>query len=489
MKSYYEEKDFKIFNGDSLEILKTLKENSIDAIITDPPYGLTSITKRFGKENSADTKYGKDGSFSRLSKGFMGKLWDGTGIEYNIDLWKLCLKVLKPGGYLLAFGGTRTFHRIACAIEDAGFEIRDTLMWLYGSGFPKSHNIGLAIDKKNGVKSKVVGKIRGAGSTGKNLAGNDTFVAKNQNEDGTHDVKIAQNKYAGYGTTLKPAYEPIIMARKPIENTVAENVLKYGVGGLNIDECRIEFGKETDNRVGTKAVNTSHNGFWNKDWSNGSTQMYKDNGRFPANVITDGSDEVKANMPNTKSNGGNLSTYDFKDSEKGSLSFGQNNKILQRLETDYIAPNDEGSACRYYYCAKASKKDRDEGLDEFEETQTTDGCIRSNKETARKFGANSGLRHNSHPTVKPTELMQYLIRLVAPNGATILDPFAGSGSTGKAVMFENRERHKDYKFIGIELEKEYLPIIVARIKYAKYKYEYDELKKNKEKGYTQTKLF
>lgn len=430
---YYEENDFKIINGNSLEVLKSFDQNSVDTIITDPPYGLTSITKRFGKENSAAAKYGKDGSFSRLSKGFMGKLWDGTGIEYNVDFWKECLKVLKPGGYLLAFGGTRTFHRIACAIEDAGFEVRDTLMWLFGSGFPKSHNI---------------------------------------------------TEFKGYGTSLKPAYEPIIMARKPIENSVVNNMLKYGVGGLNIDECRIESETITSHNApkGTFAGGEPNRG--------SDTSTYKSyEGRFPANVITDGSDEVKANMPNTKSNGGNLSTYNFKDSEKGNLSFGQNNKILERLETDYVAPNDEGSACRYYYCAKASKKDRDEGLEDFEEKQTTDGCIRSNKETARKFGCNSALRHNSHPTVKPTELMQYLIRLVAPNGATILDPFAGSGSTGKAVMFENRERNKNYKFIGIELEKEYLPIIVARIKYAKYKLKYDEERKQKENGVIQEKLF
>ena len=149
MKVLEKNKGFKIINGDSLKVLDTIPENSIDAIITDPPYGLTSITKRFGKENSAPNQYGKDGSFARLSKGFMGKEWDGSGIEYNVDLWRKALKVLKPGGYLLAFGGTRTYHRIACAIEDAGFEIRDCIMWLYGSGFPKSMNIGLAIDKKN----------------------------------------------------------------------------------------------------------------------------------------------------------------------------------------------------------------------------------------------------------------------------------------------------------------------------------------------------
>ena len=428
--TYYEENDFKIINGNSLEVLKSFNQNSIDAIITDPPYGLTSITKRFGKENSTAAKYGKDGSFSRLSKGFMGKLWDGTGIEYNVDFWKECFKVLKPGGYLLAFGGTRTFHRIACAIEDAGFEVRDTLMWLFGSGFPKSHNVGLAIDKKNGCSDR----------------GHRIATASRFHPDGTFEpngeklppyqarTKDAE-KYVGYGTALKPAYEPIIMARKPIENTVADNMLKYGVGGLNIDECRIESETITSHNApkGTFAGGQPNRG--------SDTSSYKSyEGRFPANVITDGS--------------------------------------LDSLEES-----------RYYYCAKASKKDRDEGLEDFEEKQTTDGCIRNNKETARKFGCNSALRHNTHPTVKPTELMQYLIRLVAPNGATILDPFAGSGSTGKAVMFENRERNKNYKFIGIELEKEYLPIIVARIKYAKYKLKYDEERKQKENGVIQEKLF
>ena len=148
------DENFKIINGDSLKVLDTIAENSIDAIITDPPYGLTSITKRFGKDSSAPNQYGKDGSFARLTKGFMGKEWDGSGIEYNVELWKKALRVLKPGGYLLAFGGTRTYHRIACAIEDAGFEIRDCIMWLYGSGFPKSHNIGLDIDKLNGCEDR-----------------------------------------------------------------------------------------------------------------------------------------------------------------------------------------------------------------------------------------------------------------------------------------------------------------------------------------------
>lgn len=269
--------DFKLICGDSINELKKLEENSIDAIVTDPPYGLTSITKRFGKENSALAKEGKDGSFARLSRGFMGKLWDGTGIEYNVDFWKECFKVLKPGGYLLAFGGTRTFHRIACAIEDAGFEIRDTLMWLFGSGFPKSHNIGLDVDKKLGVESKVIGEGK-SGQTSRAYQSEETTTA------GNYELKIAQNEYAGYGTALKPAYEPIIMARKPIENSVANNMLKYGVGGLNIDECRIESETITSHNApkGTFAGGEPNRG--------SDTSSYKSyEGRFPANVITDGS--------------------------------------------------------------------------------------------------------------------------------------------------------------------------------------------------------
>lgn len=200
-----EDKPYKIINGNSLDILDTLEENSITSIITDPPYEL----------------------------GFMGKGWDKSGIAYNVELWKKALRVLKPGGFLLAFGGSRTYHRIACAIEDAGFEIRDTIMWLYGSGFPKSMNIGLAIDKKNGVESEVIGK----GRCGKNrLMGG----LRNETHDTSFEIKQAQNEWAGWGTALKPAYEPIIVARKPFKGNLVDNIIENGVGGINIDECRVE---------------------------------------------------------------------------------------------------------------------------------------------------------------------------------------------------------------------------------------------------------
>lgn len=437
MKLYSENKDYKLFNGNMLDMLKVIENESIDSIVCDPPYELN----------------------------FMNKGWDNSGIAFNIECWKQCYEVLKPGGYLLAFGGSRTYHRIACAIEDAGFEIRDTIMWLYGSGFPKSMNIGLAIDKKNGVESKVVGRIKGAGSTGNNSAGNQTFVAKNQYEDGTHDIKEAQNKWQGWGTALKPSFEPIIVARKPFKGSCVDNVIKYGVGGINIDECRVENTNadtyDLEKRQVSKATGSYNDGHFlddlhNKDAKHGVNDL----GRFPANTILtyDETDfeEVCGGFPNTKGGG--------KVKEKGTYGICFEDKRDSKPMADGY--DDSGSASRYFYCAKASKKDRDEGLEEFEEK--TAGQRTNRKEGSAGINAYAGATgkaRNIHPTVKPTTLMQYLVRLVTPNGGTALDPFNGSGSTGKAVMYENKERDKNYKYIGIELTEEYLPIAKARIEY------------------------
>jgi site-specific DNA-methyltransferase (adenine-specific) len=396
MKLYSENDSYKIYNGDMLDMLQVIEPESIDAIVCDPPYEL----------------------------GFMNKSWDSTGIAFKKETWQNCFEVLKPGGYLLAFGGSRTYHRIACAIEDAGFEIRDCIMYLYGTGFSKSYNIGLAIDKKNGVQSEVVG-------VGKSGCNSRAYQSEKPTTAGNYDIKKSQNEWQGWGTCLKPAYEPIIVARKPFKSSVVDNIIKYRVGGINIDGCKIGNEKRTQ-------FSGKSNGRIYSEYSQKNAHFETVEGRFPANVITDGSEEVAKGMPNTTS-----------------------------------TPIAEESAMRYFYSAKASKKDRDEGLDAFEERKTTDGCIRANVETARKFGANSALRKNIHPTCKPTELMQYLVRLVSPKGATILDPFMGSGSTGKAVMFENRERDANYKFIGIELTDEYLPIAQARIEYARDKFKYD----------------
>lgn len=398
MKLYSENDSYKIYNGDMLDMLQVIKPESIDAIVCDPPYEL----------------------------GFMNKSWDSTGIAFKKETWQNCFEVLKPGGYLLAFGGSRTYHRIACAIEDAGFEIRDCVMYLYGTGFPKSCNIGLAIDKKNGVESEVVG-------VGKSGCNSRAYQSEKPTTSGNYDIKKSQNEWQGWGTCLKPAYEPIIVARKPFKGSVVDNIIKYRVGGLNIDECRVG---ETG---GIKKVNIIKNsGSKICRFGCDGDKIETGEGRFPANVITDGSEEVAKGMPNTTS-----------------------------------TPIAEESAMRYFYSAKASKKDRDEGLDAFEDKTFHSVLNQKNGSGDRLDGAKTPIRKNIHPTCKPTELMQYLVRLVSPKGATILDPFMGSGSTGKAVMFENRERDANYKFIGIELTDEYLPIAQARIEYARDKFKYD----------------
>ena len=320
------------------------------------------------------------------------------------------------------------------------------------SGFPKSMDIAKALEGKLTLGSsnpKDFKKLNGEQVTRGNW-GYATMQLEQGYRNKNYDTEAESETYLGklqpttdlakewqgWGTCLKPAYEPIIVARKPFKGSVVDNIIKYRVGGLNIDECRIPTND-------LARINKTDNGMFGIGKNNNNAQKCKElgieyGGRFPANVITDGSEEVAKGMPNTTS-----------------------------------SPIAEESAMRYFYSAKASKKDRDEGLDAFEERKTTDGCIRANVETARKFGANSALRKNIHPTCKPTELMQYLVRLVSPKGATILDPFMGSGSTGKAVMFENRERDANYKFIGIELTDEYLPIAQARIEYARDKFKYD----------------
>ena len=378
MQLYSETGNFKLYQGSMLDMLEVIAPCSIDSVVCDPPYGLTSITKQFGNENAAANVYGRDGSFQRLTKGFMGKEWDGSGIELNPDTWRKCYSVLKSGGYLLAFGGTRTFHRIACAIEDAGFEIRDTIMWLYGSGFPKSMNIGLAIDKKNGVESKVIGSGKsGAAETHTKTLHSVSEITGTGWFGGEYEIRQAQNEWAGWGTALKPAYEPVIVARKPCEGSCVDNVLMYGVGGLNIDGCRIP----TDEKLSISTSTTEkygRNAFYSSKTMNNPERTQDPNGRYPANVIL---------------------TYDETDQAE----------VCGGMPCE----NDE-SAARYYYCAKASKRDRDEGLDAFQEKQTTDGSLRCNVELAPNIRAVSTLHRNTHPTVKPVDLMQYLVRLVTP---------------------------------------------------------------------------
>lgn len=393
----------KLILGNSLEKLKELEDNSIDSIVTDPPYEL----------------------------GFMGKKWDNTGIAYNIDLWTECLRVLKPGGHLLAFSGTRTYHRMAVAIEDAGFEVRDMIEWVYGSGFPKSLNIGKSVDKLQGNERKVLGK------------GNHINIASFRNPEkysGTNNrpnITKGTSEWEGWGTALKPAHEPICMARKPLaEKNVANNVLKWGTGGINIDESRVEADK--NDKFGGGGLNSPVNGFMgNTESTYKKGTGFRDDthlGRFPANLIHDNSDEVRECFPETKSTPspghfrkGNV-VGDNRTS-KAAGQFGDGNWI------EGSKHNDSGNASRFFksiiYNPKANKAERNKGLPEGEK--------------------------NIHPTLKPIALMEYLIKMVTPKGGTVLDPFMGSGSTGVAA------KKNGYDFIGIDMTPEYIEIAKARI--------------------------
>jgi DNA modification methylase len=343
-----------VYLGNNLQILPTLPNNSVDSIVTDPPYEL----------------------------GFMGKSWDASGIAYSVELWQECLRVLKPGGHLLAFSGSRTYHRMVVAIEDAGFEIRDMVSWISNKTFPKSLNISKAIDKKLGANRKVVGINPNVVRAAKIAGGSDFGGFTKANAEITISATEEAKKWEGWGTALKPTVEPIVLARKPIESTIAENVLKYGTGAMNIDASRI--GTETI------TINTFDNGA--KPFGNAVGEPFTSResvGRWPANIVID--QEALENL----------------------------NETLPKAD-------------RYFYVARANQQDRNEGLQ----------------------------NANKHPTVKPTSLMRYLIKLVTPEGGTVLDPFTGSGSTGKAAILD------EYKFVGIELTAEYLPIIAGRLQHA-----------------------
>ena len=417
--------------------MKEMPDNSVDSIVTDPPYEL----------------------------GFMGKSWDNSGIAFNVEVWQEALRVIKPGGHLIAFSGSRTYHRMAVAIEDAGFEIRDQIMWVYGSGFPKSHNIAKQLDKLAGVKGEVIGEKTGKGYSSqqeKNLA-----HGFREYKDGLPYEHADLNEYAlasdeakqwdGWGTALKPAHEPMVLARKPLIGTVANNVLTYGTGGLNIDGSRVEYGEESidfDARQVTSQRNEDAIQFGGIGANGTDVSMYKAGGRWPANFIHDGSDEVVGLFPEAKGKIGMKILSDF--------TFSVGDKVEGAKFASQAGLGDSGSAARFFYCAKASKKDRNEGLDGFEVKEkrymaTANGTGETSIGMDR-FTTNPVANH--HPTVKPTSLMQYLVRLVTPPNGVVLDPFMGSGSTGKACAYEG------FDFIGIDQSAEYVEIARARIFFA-----------------------
>ena len=422
---------YKIHLGSNLDILPTLADNSVDAIVTDPPYEL----------------------------GFMGKSWDSSGIAYSVELWTECLRVLKPGGHLLAFGGSRTWHRLAVAIEDAGFQMRDSIAWLYGSGFPKSLDISKSIEAKlttgSGAKNgfhKLDGERTGEGKIGMYATvAEQGFRSHNPEQLGAFDLAPATpeaQQWDGWGTALKPAFEPVVVARKPLIGTVAENVLAYGTGGLNIDGSRIRRAEGDNsiagNRTATFGTQETVSG---GDGSGGWEQ--NDGGRWPANVILDPytAELLDEQSGISKSQGGATAKSSIWESGK------------ERTTNHF---GDTGGASRFFYVAKASKRDRNEGLEELDKTKA--GAVYNQRPSgglnAHLHKEDSKPQKNFHPTVKPTDLMRYLIKLVTPPGGVVLDPFTGSGSTGKAAILEG------FDFIGIELTEDYLPIIEGRLAHA-----------------------
>ena len=441
-------KRVKLYQGDNIESLKKLPDNSIDSIVSDPPYGLS----------------------------FMNKKWDYD--VPSVDFWREVYRVLKPGGHVLSFGGTRTYHRMVVNIEDAGFEIRDQIMWLYAQGFPKSLNIGKAVDKLQGNEREVVGK-----RAHRNSDGSDEGYKRPCDEDRIKngvDVTKGQSPYEGWGTALKPSVEPICVARKPLsEKSVALNVLKWGTGGINIDGCRVGTEIITGRYAGNKDTGFTQDDNRTDD-SKGmfagktETPEYTTEGRFPANIILEClCDEVIKGESNFKKRpklngddickdatsykiGAGVENYDYNDKgdihtnpmcpcylmdeQSGVSKSSKSNKVYQNDASNRVVANsaggqrspestyaDKGGASRFFYQAKVSKAERN----------MSGKC--------------------SHPTLKPIQLMSYLCKLVTPPGGIILDPFSGSGSTGIAALLN------DFRFIGMELEQEYFDIMEKRI--------------------------
>ena len=425
-----------IHHGDCVEVMAAMDPDSIDAIVTDPPYGLE----------------------------FMGKGWD-HGVP-GVPFWTEVLRVAKPGAHLVAFGGTRTHHRLMCAIEDAGWEIRDCLMWLYGSGFPKSLDVGKAIDKAAGV-----GRVDLGPSPNWREAKRDNGQSMNPvpNEARiTAPATDAAKQWDGWGTALKPAWEPIVLARKPLTDTVAQNVQQCGTGALNVDGCRVAHTDEGDlaasqakNPGRTDRVTSSVYG------TDRPQQSVNTSGRWPANVVLDEEaartvDEQTGDLPT-----GTAVRRNVGHSSRHGASFGVGGSRDGDMRED-VTFGDNGGASRFFYCAKASRAEREAGLEGVVvRTKAASGGAQGAESSGVEYEAAQGIglnriqrTTNHHPTVKPVALMRWLVRLVTPPKGTVLDPFMGSGSTGVACGLEG------FHFIGLELEAEYIPLARARIRHA-----------------------
>lgn len=416
----------KILNGDSLEVLKSVEDNSFDALVTDPPYGLSQVTPQMMADcliawSTGDTWKPKN------KKGFMNKEWDS--FVPQPDLWREVYRVMKPGAYGVVFAGTRTQDLMSISLRLAGFDIRDTIMWIYGSGFPKSHNVGLGIDKKIGHSNR--GK---AIPTASRYQASDTEERNKlkSNPVGEYISRDDRSKqWVGYGTALKPAYEPIILIRKPPEGTVADNVLKWGVGGINIDATRIPLQKGENTSVPPQSnkVTEAKRGFRNDSVKIGSVNDDWKKGRWPANIMLDAESAQELDQQSGVQKSGVAGHKSRAWGVAGKPTIG---KWEAKGSEGY---GDTGGASRFFYTTKANKKEREAGLESRADSK----------------------RANVHPTVKPIDLMRYLVRMVTPPGGTVLEPFLGSGTTLCACALE------DVEGFGIEREEEYAEIAKGRI--------------------------
>jgi len=502
MDPYFVSDGVTIYHGDCRDIIATLPDNSIDAVVTDPPYGIEFMGKQwdaFAPEVSASTA-GRTGRTTARNDGGMHahSLLSGStlptyggaraktlrctgcgkrdqfrnahactpdarwlsevinphsapgnmiGFQEWCETWAAeCLRVLKPGGHMLAFGGTRTYHRLACAIENAGFEIRDSIHWLYGQGFPKSMNISKQIDKAAGVeRERQETQKREQPSVGIHASG---FGVDGWAPQVDTPITADAAAWQGWGTALKPAHEPIVLARKPLIGTVTHCVLNYGTGGLNIDATRIGYEGGGSQCEGGDACKCGH-GYSTENPVKHPARNDETFGRFPSNVIHDGSDVILDMFPHT--NGGQARTGNPKGKTFGGGKMDEN--------VVGVWYGDEGSVARFFYCAKPSTAERDAGLHELDNHETP-GVLRGRLDGGIGNPEPTQPRKNFHPTVKPIALMRYLCRLITPPGGTILEPFTGSGTTIAAAVFE------EFNVIGCEMTADYLPIIVARTKWA-----------------------
>lgn len=413
---------WRILTGDCIEQMRELPDESIDAVVTDPPYEL----------------------------GFMGKGWDASGIANSVEMWSEVLRVLKPGGHLLSFGGTRTYHRMVCAVEDAGFEIRDQIAWMFGSGFPKSLDVSKAIDKAAGVDREVK-EVREAG-----LATGGVYGKFAQRVEISDPATAAAAAWSGWGTALKPAFEPIVVARKPLIGTVAQNVLKHGTGAINVDGCRVGIDPDDPGRKNYHQNRENPGeyevgeGVYELGLGPVSTAEHPA-GRWPANVVLDPQAGAMLDEQAPNTGGGGFCGGGIGDGEiYGAPGSGQT-RTTGRVD-------ENGGASRFFYCAKTSRAERDAGLEAFAKKPLNWSNGEVSPGTFQAEGVVRDAR-NAHPTVKPIALMRWLIRLVTPPGGALLDPFNGSGSTGCAAVLEG------FDYIGIDREPEYVSIAEARIKW------------------------